>query len=108
MDMKITGAAQAYAKALQRAQGIGEGAGGAEPTGAAGVEGFGKLVEKLAGDATQSAQKAEATGLKAALGKADINDVVAAVNNAEVALETVVAVRDRVISAYQEIMRMPI
>lgn len=108
MDMKITGAAQAYARALQRAQGAGGDAGATAPTGAAGAEGFGKLVEKLTGDATQAAQKSEATGLKAALGKADINDVVAAVNNAEVALETVVAVRDRVINAYQEIMRMPI
>jgi flagellar hook-basal body complex protein FliE len=37
-----------------------------------------------------------------------VTDVVTAVTNAEVALDTVVAVRDRVISAYQEIMRMPI
>ena len=35
-------------------------------------------------------------------------DIVTAVTNAEVALETAVAVRDRVIAAYQEIIRMPI
>jgi flagellar hook-basal body complex protein FliE len=40
-------------------------------------------------------------------GKADIQDVVLAVSNAEVALETVVAVRDTAIKAYKEIMSMP-
>ena len=41
-------------------------------------------------------------------GQVDIRDVVMAVNNAEVTLQTAVAVRDKVIAAYQEIMRMPI
>ena len=35
-------------------------------------------------------------------------DVVTAISSAEASLETVMAVRDQVISAYQEIMRMPI
>ncbi len=43
-----------------------------------------------------------------ASGKANIVDVVTAVAETEVAVETLVAVRDRVISAYEEIMRMPI
>ncbi|MEM6903398.1 MAG: flagellar hook-basal body complex protein FliE, partial [Pseudomonadota bacterium] len=34
-------------------------------------------------------------------------DVVMAVNNAEITLQSVVSIRDRVISAYQEILRMP-
>jgi flagellar hook-basal body complex protein FliE len=41
-------------------------------------------------------------------GKADIVDVVNAVNSAELTLDTVVAVRDKVIAAYQNIMQMPI
>ncbi len=41
-------------------------------------------------------------------GKADLVDVVTAVSETEVAMETMVSVRDRVISAYEEIMRMPI
>lgn len=41
-------------------------------------------------------------------GDTGIVDVVTAIAETEVALETVVAVRDRVISAYEEIMRMPI
>ncbi len=45
---------------------------------------------------------------KALVGKADLTDVVTAVSEAETALNAVVAVRDRVISAYQEIIKMPI
>jgi flagellar hook-basal body complex protein FliE len=41
-------------------------------------------------------------------GKGDIVDVVQAVNSAELTLDTVVAVRDKVIAAYQSIMQMPI
>ncbi len=41
-------------------------------------------------------------------GKAELVDVVTAVASAEASLETVMAVRDQVIAAYQEIMRMPI
>lgn len=66
----------------------------------------------MLGEALQStvnAQKqSEQMGAQAVVGKADVTDVVTAVTNAEVALDTVVAVRDRVITAYQEIMRMPI
>jgi flagellar hook-basal body complex protein FliE len=41
-------------------------------------------------------------------GKGDVVDVVTAISQTEMAIETMVAVRDRVISAYEEIMRMPI
>ena len=41
-------------------------------------------------------------------GKADLVDVATAISSAQASLETVMAVRDQVISAYQEIMRMPI
>ncbi len=53
-------------------------------------------------------RQSEQMSASAIAGKADIRDVVAAVNNAEMTLETVVAVRDKVINAYNEIMRMPI
>jgi flagellar hook-basal body complex protein FliE len=41
-------------------------------------------------------------------GNANIVDVVNAVNSAELTLDTVVAVRDKVVQAYQAIMNMPI
>jgi flagellar hook-basal body complex protein FliE len=46
--------------------------------------------------------------LAAAAGKADINDVVMAMSQAERTLQTVVTLRDRAVQAYQQIMRMPI
>jgi len=45
---------------------------------------------------------------KALAGKADITQVVTAVNDAETALSTVVAIRDRAITAYQDIIKMAI
>jgi len=41
-------------------------------------------------------------------GKADMIDMVTAISETEMAIESMVTVRDRVISAYEEIMRMPI
>ncbi len=55
-----------------------------------------------------SAAKGDKAALLAAQGKANLVDVVTAVSESEAAIETLVAVRDRVIAAYEEIMRMPI
>ncbi|WP_366144027.1 flagellar hook-basal body complex protein FliE [Devosia sp.] len=41
-------------------------------------------------------------------GRGDMVDVVTAISQTEIAMDTMVTVRDRVISAYEEIMRMPI
>ena len=43
-----------------------------------------------------------------AAGKANMVDVVTAVTETEVAIDTLVSVRDKVIAAYEEIMKMPI
>ena len=70
---------------------------------------FGEMVEHAAKDALSTAKGAETLGVKAAAGaNVELTDVVTAVSNAEVTLQTVVAVRDKVIAAYQDIMRMPI
>jgi flagellar hook-basal body complex protein FliE len=69
---------------------------------------FGAMVEKAFVQAEQATRTAEVTGMAAAAGRADIVDVVTAIAAAESTLETVIAVRDQVIQAYQEIMRMPI
>ena len=50
----------------------------------------------------------EAKAVEALTGRASLQDVVEAVTEAELSLQKMTAVRDRVISAYQEIMRMPI
>jgi flagellar hook-basal body complex protein FliE len=69
---------------------------------------FSALLEKAVGGVTESGRRAEAQVMSVANGKSDLVDVVTAVAESETALQTLVAVRDRVISAYEEIMRMQI
>ncbi len=90
--------------------GLGKVLGGADVSKSkgSGGGGFGEMLTEALQSTVDAQKTAEATSAKAVNGKADVTDVVTAVTNAEVALDTVVAVRDRVISAYQEIMRMPI
>jgi flagellar hook-basal body complex protein FliE len=96
-------AAGAYAATQGLLQTNRKPAGGA----AAGLD-FTALVQGALQGVAQSGRNAEAQAVAAASGKADIVDVVTAVAESEAALETLVAVRDRVIAAYEEIMRMPI
>ena len=72
------------------------------------AQGFGEMLSEALQNTVDASRTSEAVAAKAVAGKADVTDVVSAVTNAEMALDTVVAVRDRVISAYQEILRMPI
>jgi flagellar hook-basal body complex protein FliE len=69
---------------------------------------FATMVTDSLQSAMQTGRQAEELSLKQISGEADLKDVVTAVANAEHTLETVVAVRDKVLSAYQEILRMPI
>lgn len=50
----------------------------------------------------------ETTTQSYAAGQSDAQSVVQALANAEMALETAVTVRNRVVEAYQELLRMPI
>jgi flagellar hook-basal body complex protein FliE len=70
--------------------------------------GFAELLKSAMGDAVQASRNAETQMVKQVQGKAELIDVATAISAAETSLETVMAVRDQVISAYQEIMRMPI
>ncbi len=78
------------------------GAGGAPP-----ATSFGSLLEQVMTDAVDAGRKSEAQAIQGVAGGANLQEVVEAVNAAEITLQTVVAVRDRIITAYQEIMRMP-
>lgn len=69
---------------------------------------FSSFLEDKARESIGTLKEGEKMSAKAVTGEADLTDVVQAVTDAEVTLQTVVAVRDRMISAYQEIMRMPI
>ncbi|WP_375459909.1 flagellar hook-basal body complex protein FliE [uncultured Enterovirga sp.] len=70
--------------------------------------GFGQFLSQAIEGVASSGKAAEAQATSAATGKSNLVDVVTAVAESETALQTLVAVRDRVISAYEEIMRMPI
>lgn len=79
------------------------------PSSATPVEGgFGSLVEGMIGGAATQMRAAESASSAQIAGKGDLVDVVTAIGAAEQALETVVAVRDKVVNAYQDIMRMQI
>lgn len=67
---------------------------------------FASLLKRGAEAAIDSGKKSEEMSKQALTGKADIPDVVAAVSNAELTLQTVVAVRDKVVSAYNDILKM--
>lgn len=108
MSIRAFDASNAYSQALGRSVG---GAGDTlapETAGAAPVGSFGDMLGNMFDTAVQASRASEAVAAQSIQGKADLIDVVTAVNNAEMAVETLVAVRDRVVSAYQEILRMPI
>jgi flagellar hook-basal body complex protein FliE len=97
-------AAKAYA-ATQQSAAIDPGAAGGATGGA---PGFGELLKSAMSDAVKTSRHAETEMAAQVQGKASLVDVVTAVSSAEASLETVMAIRDQVINAYQEIMRMPI
>lgn len=83
---------------------------GMEPSGGSGSGGidFGEMLKEATEDVVDKLQVADAQSLEAVAGTASLDEVVMAVTQAEMALNTVVSIRDRVIQAYQEILRMPI
>ena len=70
--------------------------------------GFGATLSRALQNVAQSGQTADALATQAVEGHANLTEVVTAVSQAELALQTTTAIRDRVVSAYQDIMRMPI
>lgn len=71
-------------------------------------ESFVDYMQDAARDSVETMKAGEQMSAKAITEEADLTDVVQAVTAAEITLQTVVSIRDRMVSAYQEIMRMPI
>jgi flagellar hook-basal body complex protein FliE len=103
--MTALAAAKAYATA-QKAMAVDPGAAGSEAMAPGG--GFGDILKSAMSDVMKSSKNAETQIAAQVQGKAQLIDVVTAVSSAEQSLNTVMAIRDQVIGAYQEIMRMPI
>lgn len=103
MPTNISNAVQAYDAALRNGSSTGLEARD-KP---AGVN-FGDFLKDATENVVDTLQQTEAQTLKAATGSANLDEVVVAVTQAEMTLSTVVSIRDKVIQAYQEIIRMPI
>jgi len=105
MDIKALDASSAYVQALKRTAEPGSAGGdrvGGEP------QNFAELLGGIVDEVVRSQKAGETASVQAVQHKGEIVDVITAVASAEIALQTVVAVRDQAIQAYQEIMRMPI
>ena len=70
--------------------------------------GFGEMLKNAIGTVAEAGRQSDVQAQSLATGKANIVDVVTAVAETEVAVSAMVSVRDKVVQAYEEIMRMPI
>jgi flagellar hook-basal body complex protein FliE len=100
-----TVAANAYAslaKMMER--------GGAEKAGSpvAGGPSFSALLQDSVSSVLEAGKKSDTQTMAMASGKANVMDVVTAVAETDVAVSTLVSVRDKVIQAYEDIMKMSI
>jgi len=94
------GAAGAYAR-------VQSGAPGAGGVGAA-ASGFGDMLTRALGSVVDAGHQADAQSMQAIGGAGNLTEVVTAVSRAELALQSATTIRDRVVQAYQDVMRMPI
>lgn len=96
------------AAAYQAIAQIGGSTSAATSAGSAPQGGFAEFLSKAVQDSIGTLKQGESMAVRQVAGQANIVDVVGAVNQAELTLDTVVAVRDKVVQAYQSIMNMPI
>ena len=69
---------------------------------------FGATLQRALEGAVETGRQAEGSALRAISGSENLTQVVTALSHAELALQTATAIRDRVVQAYQDIMKMPI
>ncbi len=69
---------------------------------------FSDLLQSTVQNSVETLRAGEQKSAEAVTGEANLTDVVQSITAAELTLQTVVSVRDRMVSAYQEILRMPI
>ena len=102
-------AASAYANVarLTTSNPLGGGGAGVAAGGDSGTS-FASVLKQAIGEVDNIGRKSDAQTRAVASGQANMVDVVTAVSQTEVAIDAVVAVRDKIISAYEDIMKMPI
>jgi flagellar hook-basal body complex protein FliE len=112
-DIRFSQAAGAYKDALRAAEDIiqkvsASSSQSTSETASVADSGFFGMVESSLKSAANTGYNSEKISTLGLSGKAGIADVVNAVNAAEVSLKTVVALRDKMIGAYQDIIKMQI
>jgi flagellar hook-basal body complex protein FliE len=96
-------AANAYAAAAR----VLDTGGAAKPADTGGLS-FGDVLKEAVGGVLDAGHKSDAQTVAMAAGKANVMDVVTAVAETDVAVSTLVSVRDKVIAAYEDVMKMTI
>ena len=76
--------------------------------GAEGPSGFGSMLTRALDGVVSAGHQADAQAARAISGGGNLTEVATAVTHAELALQTAVSIRDRVVQAYQDVMRMSI
>jgi flagellar hook-basal body complex protein FliE len=99
-------AANAYA-ALAQLRGQSASLGGAAASPESGPN-FGSILKDVMQSVAEAGHKSDTQAQSVAAGKANMIDVVTAVAESETAIQALVSVRDKVIAAYEEILKMPI
>lgn len=95
MVITPSGAADAYAKVDRGSAASGTGS-------------FGSTLQRALESAVQTGHTADAQAMQGIAGAGNLTEVVTALARAELTLQTATAIRDRVVQAYQDIMKMPI
>ena len=103
MAIDFSNAVQAYDQALRTGSNP-----GMEARDKSGGPDFGAMLKAASEEVVESLHQSETQTAKAAVGTANLDDVVMAVTQAEMTLTTVVSIRDKVVQAYQEILRMQV
>jgi flagellar hook-basal body complex protein FliE len=100
--VRPSAAAEAYARTARSVPPQGGATGGPA------ANSFGATVQQAIEQAVQTGQTAEDQATQALKGGGNLTDVVVALSHASMTLQTATAIRDRVVQAYQDIMKMPI
>ena len=102
-----TVAANAYANLAKILDGVGTGKGAGADSDSKGPS-FASVLKDALGSVVEAGRKSDAQTVAMASGKANVMDVVTAVAETDVAVSTLVSVRDKVIQSYEDIMKMTI
>ncbi|PTW60147.1 flagellar hook-basal body complex protein FliE [Breoghania corrubedonensis] len=86
----------------------GQPVGGAQSVQEASQVSFSDALANVSMEAVQTLKDGEAAAISGVSGKASAQQVVEAVMSAQTTLQTAIAIRDKVVSAYQEVSRMAI